>query len=236
MRPIDKGSWPIDLTTGKKKEFKTWGAAKPDLISITGGKYCHICEMPILNAPAVEHIKPKEVKGNKTKYENLRLHWANFLLICTYCNSRKLNQDIKLYDYYWPHKHNTAYAFGYEDQTILRPNPSLSLTEVAIANATIDLYGLDKIVDSTGGSDSRFMARLKVISIANTRKREYEKKLATLDAIIDSAKLAGFWLIWFEMFSHCPEVRLRLIEDFYVPIHLFDAKNGYTPIKRTAEM
>jgi 5-methylcytosine-specific restriction endonuclease McrA len=81
MRPINKGIWPLD-PVGNKIVFNGWGEAKPYLIERTC-RYCHFCEMPILNSPAVEHIK------NKQYYPNVKNHWANLMLICTYCNSRK---------------------------------------------------------------------------------------------------------------------------------------------------
>lgn len=66
MRPINKGTLPTD-NNPNKIIFNHWKAAKYFLEERTG-KYCHFCEMPILNSPSVEHIK------NKAFYPNVKNH------------------------------------------------------------------------------------------------------------------------------------------------------------------
>lgn len=76
MRPVDKGDCPYI-------SIITYSDAFPYLDKQIGG-YCSYCEMPILNAPAVEHKESKNSGGARTD-------WNNLLLSCVYCNSRKLN-------------------------------------------------------------------------------------------------------------------------------------------------
>lgn len=221
MRPISK-TQPLKAN-GSKVKFASYGDAKPILVSQTG-RYCHFCEMPILNSPAVEHIKPKECEGNKTKYANLKNEWSNLLLICTYCNSTKGNQDIKLQNYYWPFKHNTILAFEHLSGTLL-PHSSLNPLQTTKSNNTIGLYGLHKTTDSTGGKDTRFEFRLRAISQALERLIEYESTppKVTINAIIGQAKDAGFWSVWYNIFINHQLVMRTLITEFKAAATCFDA-------------
>ena len=76
MRPVNKGESPYQFI----KDYKDAQSFLENRIGI----YCSYCEMPIINAPEVEHIVSKTNGGDKTKWENL-------LLGCKYCNSRKLS-------------------------------------------------------------------------------------------------------------------------------------------------
>ena len=149
MRPIIKGDWPTDAA-GTKIQFNGWGAAKPYLIDNTG-LFCHFCEMKLDNTPAVEHVKPKALKHSP----NLQNHWANLMLICDYCNSRKTKAQIKLYDYYWPHKNNTFKALNMDMTGIIKVNDGLVSPQLDKAENIIELYGLDKTTDTAGGGDAR---------------------------------------------------------------------------------
>ncbi|MCL9980593.1 MAG: hypothetical protein NBV77_04015 [Bacteroidia bacterium] len=231
MRPITKKQ-PVNKA-GKKIQFDHWGEAKPYLIRQTC-RYCHFCEMPILNVPAVEHIKPKECYGNKNKYENLRNEWSNLLLICHYCNSTKGNLDIKLHNYYWPHKQNTLIVFEHLSG-VLVPSSKLTANQPVKANATIALYGLDKKVNSSGGVDTRFEYRLKAISQALERYAEYTSvpRQATLNGIIGQAGDSGFWSVWYNVFNAMPEVRAALVKQFKASKECFNVNNN--PIHRNQD-
>jgi len=234
MRPIQKGNHPTN-SVGNKIVFEKHGDVKPYLIDNTG-RYCHFCEMPILNSPAVEHLK------NKLFYPHLIKNWDNLFLICTYCNSRKPKKKekilkIKLYNHYFPHIHNTFLAFEYlKSLGLTSTRTSLNTQETAKAQNTITTFGLDKRTNSDGEIDTRYKYRLEAISLAIKRKKEYEQGQATLNAVIGNAKSAGYWSVWFEIFKDFDEVKEQLIKVFKVPENCFDENNHYEPIKRTPEM
>jgi hypothetical protein len=228
MRPIVK-IHPTDIA-GTKIVFNKYGDAKPYLIDQTC-RYCHFCEMPILNSPAVEHIKPKECDGNKTKYANLKNEWCNLLLICTYCNSTKGNQDLKLYNFYLPYKHNTLIPFEHLTGSIIVDN-SIEPAQQTKAQNTIDLYGLNSKSNSSGGKDTRFEHRLRVISQALERYTEYTSnpQQVTINAIVGQAVEAGFFSVWYNVFKTQQVVRYALIQAFKVPTTCFNAT--FNPIPR----
>ncbi len=230
MRPISK-QVPIGNTGIPLKIFNKYGDAKPYLEHQTL-RYCHFCEMPILNVPAVEHIKPQKCKVNPNKYINLRNHWENLLLICFYCNRIKDNQDVKLGEYYWPHRNNTLIPFEYRTGTVRVNGTELTDEQREKADRTIRLYGLDRIKTKGRGQEIRFEGRLRAISQATERLNEYsaQPQAVTLDAIIGQATDSGFWSVWFNVFENFPNVRLALIKAFQVPIECFD--HNHSPICR----
>lgn len=231
MRPIIKGDWPTDAA-GAKIQFNGWGEAKPYLIDNTG-LFCHFCEMKLDNTPAVEHVKPKALKHSP----NLQNHWANLMLICDYCNSRKTKAQIKLYDYYWPHKNNTFKALNMDMTGIIKVNDGLVSPQLDKAENIIELYGLDKTTDTAGGMDARLRARLEAMSKAINRLLEYQAGQATVQAIVDNASSSGFWSVWFRMFKNHPVVLNALLNDFHfrgTATACFDAANNYTPQDRNA--
>jgi hypothetical protein len=162
MRPINKGSHPLDEEL-QKITFNKYGDAKPYLIDKTC-RYCHFCEMPILNSPAVEHLK------NKDFYPNLIKKWENLMLICVYCNSRKPKKKekimkIKLYNHYFPHIHNTFLLFDYVTSIgIPTIKANLNNAEKNKAESTLKLYGLQGVENSEGEIDTRYEHRLIAFS------------------------------------------------------------------------
>ena len=228
MRPFKK-TYPID-NSGEKIRFSKYGEAKPFLIEQTG-RYCHFCEIPVVNSPAVEHIKPNECENNKNKYKNLRNRWENLLLICTYCNSRKGNKDVKLSNYYWPFKNNTLLAFNYFNGLTTVQNTLLN-NQRKKAQETIKLYGLDKMVDSGGGIDTRYEHRLKALSQAIERYDEYNRNPPEVQvrAIVGQAIDSGFFSVWFQIFNGNFEVKRELIDRFKIPQDCID--NNFSPIPR----
>jgi hypothetical protein len=214
MRPIDKKK-----PHKKQSSYKNYAN---DLINQTL-KYCHFCEMPILNAPSVEHIKPQKCIENHDKYKNLRNHWTNLLLICNYCNSNKKNVDLKTYNYYWPQKNNTLKIFKYLP---LVPNViNLSQNQSIKAQNTLDLYKINKITKSDGTSDSRFIERLKVISNAIECLKEFQKNTITVNAIVRNALSSGFFSVWYEVFKNEPQVLKILFIEFKVPLSCYNNIN-----------
>lgn len=71
--------------TVTKRLAQMYGSANVPLQQMLG-RYCSFCEMPILQATAVEHIVPK------APYPFFYIAWDNFLLACPVCNSNKLSK------------------------------------------------------------------------------------------------------------------------------------------------
>lgn len=209
MRPVAKGTWPT-INNGRRRIFNDWRRAKPFLRSSTGD-YCHLCEMRVTNALAIEHIKPKE------HFPKLSNHWDNFLLICNYCNSHKLEtipSSPYRKKYFWPHLNNTLQSIDYSITGIAIPNTTYLTNpdQLRRANATIQLYGLDKTITATGDSDTRLIERLKAFKMAIDRKIEYAQGQATEPAILDMAKTTGFFSIWLKVFNNVPAIRTAIIQ------------------------
>lgn len=232
MRPIEKGNWPTKGRLGiTRRVFNDWTRAIPHLKGLTG-RYCHFCEMKVTNAIAIEHIKPKE------HFPKLQAHWGNFLLICNHCNSHKINTiPTSPYrkSYYWPHLNNTIMAFDFRITGEIIPNTTYLTLQPQIdrANATIDLYGLDKTVTAQGNSDDRLIDRLEAYKQAIDRYVEYSTGLATVNAIVDNAKNTGFFSVWLKVFDSIPPVKMALINcpDFHMATtNCFNAV--YQPIPR----
>lgn len=232
MRPIDKGSWPTKGSNGvRKRVFNDWTRAIPHLRGRTG-RYCHLCEMKVTNAIAIEHIKPKD------HFPKLQAHWDNFLLICNHCNSHKLatipTSPYKK-KYYWPHLNNTIKAFDFKINGEIIPNTTYLNTQPQIdrAKATIGLYGLDKSVTAQGNSDDRLKDRLEAYKQAIDRYIEYSNGQATVPAIVDNARNTGFFTVWLKVFDTVPLVKSALIDcpDFHLATtNCFNA--AYQPIDR----
>jgi hypothetical protein len=226
MRPVNKGAWPTKGALGvKKRVFNQWQRAIPHL-ELRTGKFCHLCEMKVTNALAIEHIKPRE------HFPKLIAHWDNFLLICNYCNSHKLtNIPLAPYrkKYYWPHLNNTLKTFDFTVAGIITYNATHLTTppEIGRANNTIALYGLDKTTTSNGDSDSRLIERLEAYFFAIQRLNEYTTGVNnSIDAIVDLAKTKGFFSVWLKVFDGVPAVRTALINcpDFHLATtNCFDA-------------
>jgi len=211
MRPVDKGSWPT-YRAGKKYIFNDWRKAKKHLLSRTGG-FCHFCEMRINNALAVEHIKPRD------SHPRLSNSWNNFLLSCNSCNSSK-RQTAPLSPYrqryYWPHLNNTMLAFYTPligtGAMVINAATTLSVEQKVKAQATIKLYGLDKLKTSTGDSDNRFTERLETIDMAIELLRDYTNNETNIGSILKVAESRGFFSIWIDIFRSKPEVVTALID------------------------
>lgn len=226
MRPIEKGAWPTKGATGVRlRVFNQWQRAIPHLEARTG-KFCHLCEMKVTNALAIEHIQPQ------LHFPLLSSDWDNFLLTCNYCNSHKLaNIPTAPYrqTHYWPHLNNTLKTFDFTVAGVIVPNAT-HLTapgDITRANNTIALYGLDKTTTSTGSSDSRLIERLEALYFAIERLNEYTTGVnQSIPAIVDLAKTKGFFSVWLKVFDGVPAVRTALINcpDFHLATtNCFDA-------------
>lgn len=227
MRPIEKGEHPLTRVQGKKMVLTDYKKAIPVLKNRTG-LYCHICEMrsPFL---AIEHIKPQD------HFPRLISHWDNFLLVCTYCNSRKL-ETIPLAPYrkkyFWPHLNNTLLAFKRNIFGLIEIDPQLSTENKKRAENLISLYKLDKAYTEAGDSDTRWKEQASALLSAIQCKKEYTEGQITISAILREAVQHGFFSVWFKVFSDIFEVKKALVEapEFHLNPHFFDA--NYNPIPR----
>jgi len=229
MRPVIRGNCPTD-EHGNDIVFNHYRNFRGPLIDRIG-QYCSYCEMRLDSSLAVEHVRPKQHNPEE------ELHWDNFLLSCTNCNSTKGQENVDLNDYFWPDTDNTFYALQYKEGGLISPsdrlddNPALKQK----AQDTITLTGLDKEPDNDpAASDRRWINRRETWDIAVESKRD----LSTNDTpemrrqIIRSAK-RGYWSIWMTVFEDDFDMRQRLIHAFPGTCNnCFDADNGYAPVTR----
>jgi len=217
MRPVEKGAWPLTPVRQRKKVFTDWTSAIPILKDRTG-KYCHICEMKVTNAMAIEHIKPR------IHFPKLRSHWDNFLLTCNSCNSHKSNSiPLSPYRkmYFWPHKNNTLLVFEYGTVLpFIRPAVLPNRNQRARAVRLIRLYGLNKQINQNGEPDTRWIEKCSALRDAIDSRIEYLNGLTTIASIIRNAKSAGFFSIWLTVFNNEMPVKNALINcpDFHLGV------------------
>jgi uncharacterized protein (TIGR02646 family) len=192
------------------------------------GEYCSFCEGKMQASLAVEHILPK------IHHPNRALDWDNFLLACVNCNSTKGDEPITPADYYWPDRDNTARAFAYAADGIVRPAAGLTSAQQQIAQRTIKLTGLDKLPpNSPKASDRRWQHRGE----AWGRAEEARACLAADDSettrrlIVRQATAYGYWSIWMTVFAADADMRRRFITAFVgTPASCFDAQTQ--PVQR----
>lgn len=238
MRPVERGDRPVRFDSrGKIRQeqaFSRYAQARRYLICKLGA-FCSYCEQPLPN-PAVEHIDPKSLYRGKT------LDWNNFLLVCTNCNSVKLNTDINdsnRHQYYWPHVNNTFLAFEYDGSGIVKPSNFVGVDRQR-SKKTIALFGLDKIAPRAGtikyeeASDRRFENRLGAWMKAkrfetrylNTTEDKRSEFLELFPDVIDT----GFYSVWMTVFQNHPEVKRVICETFPgTATGCFDANFDPTP-------
>ncbi len=224
MRPVVRGSWPLDAE-GEQKNFAQYQNARKDLIDRLGA-YCSYCEMQLDASLAVEHIQPKDSHPSKA------LHWNNFLLACTHCNSTKGAKNIDLNDYLWPDWDNTFRALDYQ-QGIVTSVPGI---EQAKADRMIRLVGLNKMPKpSDNASDRRWLSRIEAWSMAERANQRLSRCNTDemRDQILDTVKSKGYWSIWMTQFRDHPDMLKRLIEAFPgTCTQCFDATDNYAPVSR----
>ncbi|MCY1078373.1 HNH endonuclease [Archangium lansingense] len=186
------------------------------------GEYCSFCESQLNASLAVEHILPKH------RHPKHELDWDNFLLACVNCNSTKGDKSIKPGSYYWPDRDNTARAFSYAEDGVVRPAPGLTDEQRKSAQRTIALTGLDKTpMTQLQASDRRWMHRLDAWGRAKNARACLAKddSETTRQLIVDQATALGFWSIWMTVFASDLDMRRRLIAAFAgTPVDCFDAQ------------
>jgi uncharacterized protein (TIGR02646 family) len=209
MRPVSRGDCPSDA--GRPRIFKDYDEAREELITRLGA-YCSYCEMrhPTL---AVEHIR------SKSQHAALRISWNNFLLACTSCNSIKGHRKLRLRDYYWPDRDNTARAFTYLPGGKISLAQGLTKGQQESAKRTMELTGFhrDPSTDPPASEkDRRWIERLQAWQVATrTRKLlEDNDSQEARDLAMNTAVCQGFWSVWMSVFHDDESMRCRLIVEF----------------------
>jgi uncharacterized protein (TIGR02646 family) len=210
MRPVERGHWPVD-ETGNPIQFRRYQQARPELLRRLGA-YCAYCEMPILNAPTVEHVQPK------SRVPELERAWCNLLLACDYCQGCKGHTLVVLEDYFWPDRDNTLRAFVYESMTVsVAPDLDSAASERAVR--TIRLTGLDKILGAErepSDEDQRWINRSEAWGKATDAKRRLAEREheGLRQQIVETANSTGFFSVWMTVFADDADMRRRFIESF----------------------
>ncbi len=208
MRPVVRGDVPIDANGGQVT-FAEYGDASRFLIERIGD-YCSYCENVLPSTVDVEHVQPKQ------HHPDLELTWENFLLACSYCNRAKWHTDVDLNDYFWPDRDNTYRAFVYELDQPPRSADDISPRQVAIANRTITLTGLDRVPGHAqlGHHDRRYIKRKEAWGIAIHSLQELRARRVTPMSVVMTAISRGFFSVWMTVFREEPEMRKLFIENF----------------------
>lgn len=213
MRPVNKGTSP--------KIFSQYREAAPYLEQRLG-RYCSYCEMPLCNAPEVEHIESRLSGGAECD-------WNNMLLSCKYCNTRKGTKVAvgQKEDYLWPDEDDTFHAFSYTDG-IPKLNIEYMLEEkydeefMRKARNLFQLVQLDYVPKNLKERDNRFVARNNVYGQAkmmldmwkNIKLKLPEYMEQGLELIVTSAANTGFFSCWMEVFKNEITVKKALIHAF----------------------
>jgi uncharacterized protein (TIGR02646 family) len=213
MRPVERGSHPIDPVTKVPLSFKNYRDSKSYLVKNIGS-YCSYCEKKVAQLLDVEHILPK------AHYQQLESTWHNFLLSCKVCNSIKGYSRIRRKDYYWSDVDNTFHIFEYHLTGEVKINPLLSSVDRQIAENTLNLVGLDRKPGhpryKTGSADWRWSERLEATQVAQESFADLQKNNTPemRNQIIRNAQGRGFWSIWMTVFREDTDMINRLINAF----------------------
>lgn len=210
MRPVKRDDVPTDAK-GNSVLFAHYREARDPLIDRIGD-FCSYCEVALHDQVDVEHVLPK--KHNT----GLITKWSNFLLACSVCNSIKGSTDCQLADYFWPDVDNTARAFVYEPDKAPKVDGALSQQEQRLAQATIDLTGIDRLPGHPKYSrrDRRWLKRKEAWGIASESLKNLQgHNCPEMRRQIElTAKSRGYWSIWMQVFRADPDMRQRLIDGF----------------------
>lgn len=242
MRPIDKGKNPLDENDNPITvlDYHDWRSLLIDRI----GDYCVYCNAPLLFNLNVEHVVPiKPPVGYKA---GDKLIWENVLLACGPCNLKKTNQIVDPAYHYFPTVNNTQLAFDVHvgsDYAIVIPAQGLSTEQTKKAQTTVsELFGLDNIDRDKNITDLRWKRRYEAYLLAENTYKAYlilyvSAPFDAVNLVIQSAKTAGFWSIWYNQFINEPDVLAALLDTSKngfpgTAVNCFDAANGYRPIPR----
>jgi uncharacterized protein (TIGR02646 family) len=225
MRPVIRGD--------NAKVFKIYQDARGDLIEQLG-QYCSYCEMPLPSSLDVEHILQK-----KEQFPDEETNWKNFCLACKNCNSTKNGamdrrwKDSWQYlhlisakiaarsEFYWIDQDNTFQCVEYSKGGLVKVNLSLAPEEQKVAQATIEMVGLDRIPNPDPKvKDRRWNNRREAWekaerSLIKLNKCDNDDFLEMMrDTIVDLAVAQGFWSVWMTVFKDYPDMLQRFISAF----------------------
>lgn len=221
MRPIRRNAAP------QNRDYTDYTDAKPDLISrfskgefggLHVGSYCSYCERKIETSLAVEHIEPKDGPDGKPA---LKGRWDNFLLACVNCNSTKGRKKVDFTELFFPDRDNTFYAFIYQADGTIIPNPSLTQDQILIAEITLQLTGLEKPVRETLDANGKTIAldrssqRIQAWGQAESALDDFStdpQSTAIKNFVVKNMLNCGFFSIWMAVFKDHPEMRNRFID------------------------
>jgi hypothetical protein len=241
MRPLDKGSCPIDNSGNRisVNDYTLWRKRLIDRI----GYYCVYCNMPLSHSLQVEHVVPKNPPSGSAQGD--LLGWDNMLLACGPCNNAKGNTPIDFNDYYFPENNNTLLPFQicihpvHADAAIVQKAEGLELIQQRKAEKTIELLGLANIDMRNNIVDLRWKKRKDADLAVNTAFELYKEigevtgnALIAIPHLVQSAKHVGFFGLWFEKFKNEPEVMQAFLNPDIIPgtaQECFDATDGYKP-------
>lgn len=207
MRPVDKGP--------AQRAYVQYRDAAPDLVERIAD-YCSYCERQIETHLAIEHIQPKSLN------DALRNSWSNFLLGCVNCNSCKGDTAINLNDYFWPDVDNTILVFDYQADGRVLVEQALNAGGQQVAQATIELVGLDREPGHPQpnkrptSADLRWRRRQEAWELARHCETLLERNNSpeVRELIVQTALGRGMFSIWMKVFEHDVDLRQSLIAAF----------------------
>lgn len=102
------------------------------------------------------------------------------------------------------------------DALVTKPRAGLTPQQKARAQRTIDLYGLDQPITSTGEADARAKDRAETLAMALDFLTDYQQGKATERGIADFAASRGDFTLFLDLFKTYPEVCRQIINhNFY---------------------
>lgn len=213
MRPVRKGA-AYEYADGQP-----YGNAVDGLVARLGN-FCSYCERKINSSIEVEHIQPKD------HHPDLERKWANFLLACKNCNTRKNTENLPLGNWLIPDRDNTFVAFVYEMDGVIKIRDGFAQEIVDQAQETLKLFKLNIEVSAIQDESGNLVAldrrnqRLETWAMALRYRGCWDQaKPKARDSIWkvtipDLAEKTGFFSIWMAAFEDVPEMRRRFIEAF----------------------
>ncbi len=209
MRPVVKDD-------GAGRVYSEYQDALDDLAEQIG-LYCSYCEMPIMNAPEVEHVQPKSLEPQ------LALEWSNFLLGCKSCNSTKGNKQVNLDEIAFPDTDNTFRGLTYNGDRVA-VTAHLTAIESSVMKRVVELVKLHRhpaeprSEDRPSPRDRRFKWRGQAWLKASKLLEVYLENRD--DAVIrqlitdEIAPATGFFSVWMTVFREHPSMLRRFIDAF----------------------
>lgn len=238
MRPIEKKQ-PGDVVQYKDshgqfidhvvhQDYVEYSNAKLPLVGNLG-RYCSYCEgLREIDALEVEHRVARNNGGSATA-------WDNFLLCCKLCNTVKSTKEIGD-DIHWPHLNNTFLDFVYDETGRVKVNPELSGISAIRARSLYNLVCLGRYNMDATPRDYRWQRRYETWNKAVSAKTKYEEGKWSVDDVISTAKITGYWSVWFTVFAGVDAILSRLISDFDGTCKsCFNADDHYKPVPRNPD-